>query len=334
MKELQQLHLSQQLSALLEAGLPVLDALEMMHLSQLKILLSQGHKLSSGLEKLGFHPFCLGLIQTGEATGELPESFKQVTLFLEKKIRLQQKMNQALRYPMIVLTVSLMVLWAMFQWVIPSFEQMFSNFQASLPWPTLILIDSSHWIQENGWIILILLTILWFGFGQLWSRHTPTQRWVDQRLVHIPIFGKIRKASLLIQWSRNIALLNSRGVPLLEALKQTALHANDWLIFDVCRQMNVSLSQGWTLAESIQSARYSRYLFEEKHIQLIRVGESSGDLPQMLHTIAKQEEEHLNQLVDQLTQSLEPCLMLIMGLIIACIVTALYLPIFEMGQIL
>ncbi len=334
MKELQQLYLSQQLSALLEAGLPVLDALEMMHLYQLKILLSQGHKLSSGLEKLGFHPFCLGLIQTGEATGELPESFKQVTLFLEKKIRLQQKMNQALRYPMIVLTVSLMVLWAMFQWVIPSFEQMFSNFQASLPWPTLILIDSSHWIQENGWIILILLTILWFGFGQLWSRHTPTQRWVDQRLVHIPIFGKIRKASLLIQWSRNIALLNSRGVPLLEALRQTALHANDWLIFDVCRQMNVSLSQGWTLAESIQSARYSRYLFEEKHIQLIRVGESSGDLPQMLHTIAKQEEEHLNQLVDQLTQSLEPCLMLIMGLIIACIVTALYLPIFEMGQIL
>ncbi len=334
MKELQQLYLSQQLSALLEAGLPVLDALEMKHQYQLKILLSQGHKLSSGLEKLGFHPFCLGLIQTGEATGELPESFKQVTLFLEKKIRLQQKMNQALRYPMIVLTVSLMVLWAMFQWVIPSFEQMFSNFQASLPWPTLILIDSSHWIQENGWIILILLTILWFGFGQLWSRHTPTQRWVDQRLVHIPIFGKIRKASLLIQWSRNIALLNSRGVPLLEALKQTALHANDWLIFDVCRQMNVSLSQGWTLAESIQSARYSRYLFEEKHIQLIRVGESSGDLPQMLHTIAKQEEERLNQLVDQLTQSLEPCLMLIMGLIIACIVTALYLPIFEMGQIL
>lgn len=334
MKELQQLHLSQQLSALLEAGLPVLDALEMIHLSQLKILLSQGHKLSSGLEKLGFHPFCLGLIQTGEATGELPESFKQVTLFLEKKIRLQQKMNQALRYPMIVLTVSLMVLWAMFQWVIPSFEQMFSNFQASLPWPTLILIDSSHWIQENGWIILILLTILWFGFGQLWSHHTPTQRWVDQCLVHIPIFGKIRKASLLIQWSRNIALLNSRGVPLLEALRQTALHANDWLIFDVCRQMNVSLSQGWTLAESIQSARYSRCLFEEKHIQLIRVGESSGDLPQMLHTIAKQEEERLNQLVDQLTQSLEPCLMLIMGLIIACIVTALYLPIFEMGQIL
>ena len=334
MKELQQLHLSQQLSALLEAGLPLLDALEMLHLPQLKILLSQGEKLSLGLEKMGFHPFCLGLIQAGEATGELPESFKQVTLFLEKRIRLQQKINQALRYPMIVLTVSLLVLWAMFQWVIPSFEHMFANFQASLPWPTLILIDSSHWIQENGWVILLILTILWFSFLQIWSHHTATQQWVDQCLVLVPIFGKIRKASLLIQWSRNIALLSSRGIPLLEALKQTALYSNDWLSFEVSRQINASLSQGWTLAESIQSARYSKLLFEEKHWQLIHVGETSGDLSQMLHTIAKQEEEHLNQLVDQLTQSLEPCLMLFMGLIIACIVIALYLPIFEMGQIL
>ncbi len=334
MKEAQQLHLSQQLSALLEAGLPLLDALEMLPLPQLKALLSQGESLSSGLEKMGFHPFCLGLIQTGEATGELPASFQQVTLFLEKKIRLQQKMNQALRYPMIVLTVALMVLWAMFQWVIPSFEQMFANFQAQLPWPTLILIDSSHWLQNNAWLVLMILIIGCFGLRQIWSHHTPTQRWVDQCLVRVPIFGKIRRASLLIQWSRNIALLSSRGIPLLEALKQTALHSNDWLSFDVSRQINASLSQGWTLAESIQSARYSRCLFEEKHIQLIRVGESSGDLPQMLQTIAKQEEEHLNQLVDQLTQSLEPCLMLIMGLIIACIVTALYLPIFEMGQIL
>ena len=334
MKEAQQLHLSQQLSALLEAGLPLLDALEMLPLPQLKALLSQGESLSSGLEKMGFHPFCLGLIQTGEATGELPASFQQVTLFLEKKIRLQQKMNQALRYPMIVLTVALMVLWAMFQWVIPSFEQMFANFQAQLPWPTLILIDSSHWLQNNTWLVLMILIVGWFGLSQIWFHHTPTQRWVDQCLVRVPIFGKIRRASLLIQWSRNIALLSSRGIPLLEALKQTALHSNDWLSFDVSRQINASLSQGWTLAESIQSARYSRCLFEEKHIQLIRVGESSGDLPQMLQTIAKQEEEHLNQLVDQLTQSLEPCLMLIMGLIIACIVTALYLPIFEMGQIL
>jgi type II secretory pathway component PulF len=171
-------------------------------------------------------------------------------------------------------------------------------------------------------------------FHFIWRRHTQTQQVVDHLLLTLPIVGQIRKSSLLIQWSRNISLLTSRGVPILEALKQTALHSNDWISFKFCAQINVSLAQGWSLSESIKQISGKSLLSQKEQLQLIKVGEASGDLPQMLANIANQEEDHLDHMIDQLAQSIEPCLMIIMGLIIACLVISLYLPIFEMGQIL
>jgi type IV pilus assembly protein PilC len=222
----------------------------------------------------------------------------------------------------------------MFQWVIPSFENMFANFQAELPWPTRLLIQSSHWVQNYSLMVAIALVSVIGVFHLIWRRHTQTQQVVDQLLLTIPIVGQIRKSSLLIQWSRNISLLTSRGVPILEALKQTAMHSNDWVSFKFCAQINVSLAQGWSLSESIKQISGKSLLSQKEQLQLIKVGEVSGDLPQMLANIANQEEDHLDHMIDQLAQSIEPCLMIIMGLIIACLVISLYLPIFEMGQIL
>ena len=222
----------------------------------------------------------------------------------------------------------------MFQWVIPSFENMFANFQAELPWPTRLLIQGSHWVQDYSLIVAITLAFILGVFHFIWRRHTQTQQMVDHLLLKIPIVGSIRKSSLLIQWSRNISLLTSRGVPILDALKQTALHSTDWISFNFCAQINVSLAQGWSLSESIKQISGKSLLSQKEQLQLIKVGEVSGDLPQMLANIANQEEDHLDHMIDQLAQSIEPCLMIIMGLIIACLVISLYLPIFEMGQIL
>jgi type IV pilus assembly protein PilC len=233
-----------------------------------------------------------------------------------------------------VLFASSLVLVAMFQWVIPSFESMFANFQAELPWPTRFLINSSHWVQNYFLNLVIVLLSLAGLFHFIWKRHPQTQQVVDHLLLKLPIFGHIRKSSLLIQWSRNISLLISRGVPILEALKQTALHSNDWISFKFCAQINVSLAQGWSLSESIGQGSGQSLLTQKEQLQLIKVGEVSGDLPQMLANIANQEEDHLDHMIDQLAQSIEPCLMIIMGLIIGCLVVSLYLPIFEMGQIL
>ncbi len=334
MKDNAQLYLIRQLHSLLNSGLSLLDAVQMMGLTELQKYLTNGNSLSHSLTKIGFHPLCVSLIQTGEATGDIADSLSQAANYLEKQIKLQKKIKKALSYPCIVLVVSTLILVAMFQWVIPSFENMFSNFQAELPWPTRLLIQGSHWVRQYFLIVIIILLILVWLCNHVWRNHPPTQQMVDHLLLKIPIFGQMRKSSLLIQWSRNISLLTDRGVPILEALKQTALHSNNWICFIFCAQINVSLVQGWSLSESINQLSEKSLLIKEEQIQLIKVGEISGDLPQMLANIANQEEDHLDHMIDQLAQSIEPCLMLIMGLIIACLVISLYLPIFEMGQIL
>jgi type IV pilus assembly protein PilC len=334
MKDATQLHLIRQLHSLLKSGLSLLDAVQMMGLNTIQKSLATGNSLSYSLSKMGFHPFCVSLIQTGEATGNLLDSLSQASIYLEKQIKLQKKIKKALSYPCIVLFVSSLVLLAMFHWVIPSFENMFANFQADLPWPTRLLIQGSHWVQNYSLIVVIALGSLMGLFHLIWRRHTQTQQMVDHLLLTLPIIGSIRRSSLLIQWSRNISLLTSRGVPILEALKQTALHSNDWVSFNFCAQINISLAQGWSLSESIKQISGKSLLSQKEQLQLIKVGEVSGDLPQMLANIANQEEDHLDHMIDQLAQSIEPCLMIIMGLIIACLVISLYLPIFEMGQIL
>ena len=334
MKDATQLHLIRQLYSLLKSGLSLLDAVQMMGLNTIQKSLATGNSLTYSLSKMGFHPFCVSLIQTGEATGNLLDSLSQASIYLEKQIKLQKKIKKALSYPCIVLFVSSLVLLAMFHWVIPSFENMFANFQAELPWPTRLLIQGSHWVQDYSLMVVIALGSLMGLFHLIWRRHTQTQQMVDHLLLTLPIIGSIRKSSLLIQWSRNISLLTSRGVPILEALKQTALHSNDWVSFNFCAQINISLAQGWSLSESIKQISGKSLLSQKEQLQLIKVGEVSGDLPQMLANIANQEEDHLDHMIDQLAQSIEPCLMIIMGLIIACLVISLYLPIFEMGQIL
>jgi type IV pilus assembly protein PilC len=211
---------------------------------------------------------------------------------------------------------------------------MFSNFQAELPLPTLILISASHWLK-NYWMMIGLAIIISLLIGfQIWQKCLPIQQKTDFLLSRLPIIGPIRKASLLAQWSKNISTLLASGMPILDAMRQSALISNDWLTFKLCSDLNGLLSQGWSLTDSLSRLKAQRYFLSESQLQLIKVGESSGELCSMLELISTQASDQLDELVDGLTQSLEPLLMVIMGLIIGTLVISLYLPIFQMGQIL
>ncbi|TXI14406.1 MAG: type II secretion system F family protein [Polynucleobacter sp.] len=334
MTEAEQLNVTRQLASLIRSGLPLLDAIRLMEFKTIEKHLHQGRSLSSALEKMGFHAFCVGLIKTGEASGHLYESLAQINIFLDKKIKLNKKIKKALHYPMIVLGISLIVLFAMFHWVIPSFEQMFQNFQAKLPWPTVVLIESSKWLREYFLIIFIGLVFTSLAFIQYWKFSTSLQQLIDRYLLRLPVLGKIRRSVLVTQWARNIGTLYSHGIPILDAIRHTALTSNDWVVYDLCSKTKVLLSQGWSFSDALIRWNTSYQLLHKEYLQLIRISESSGDLGGTLLLVADQEEERLDLLVDQLTQSLEPLLMLIMGGMIGSLVIALYLPIFEMGQIL
>lgn len=334
MKDIQQLHISRQLSILINSGLPLLDAIKLMDFKIVEKQLNQGRSLSFALEKLEFHPFCIGLIKTGEASGNLKDSLDQINQFLEKKINLKKRINKALHYPVIVLSISLLVMYAIFRWVIPSFESMFKNFHAELPLPTQILIEISHWIGNYSVYLLMGASFFVFVFLKIWQKNIFVQKKIDRLFIKIPVVGKIRRAMLIIQWARNIGILYSNGIPILDALKVTALNSNDWVTLELCSKIKILLSQGWSFSDSLRIIDNDHQLIKKEYFQLIKIGENSSELGKMLLSIADQEESRLDQLVDQLTQSLEPFLMLFMGILIGGLVISLYLPIFEMGQIL
>ena len=334
MTEAEQLNITRQLASLIRSGLPLLDAIRLIEFKTIEKHLHQGKSLSYAFKEMGFHSFCVGLIQTGEASGHLNESLAQINIFLDKKIKLNKKIKKALHYPMIVLSISLMILLAMFQWVIPSFEQMFHNFQASLPLPTVLLIESSKWLRNNFLILFIGLAVSLLAFIQIWKSSPLLQQFLDRQILHLPVVGKMRRSILVTQWARNVGTLYSHGIPILEAIRHTALSSNDWVVFDLCSKIKVLLAQGWSFSDALLRWNTPYQLLHKEYLQLIRISESSGDLGGTLLLVADQEEERLDLLVDQLTQSLEPLLMLIMGAMIGGLVIALYLPIFEMGQIL
>lgn len=334
LNSVEQLTVSKQFSTLLQAGLPLLDVVSLLEMSFVTNSLKEGRTLSASFQHLGFDMFCISLLQTGEMSGSLAKSFLQIEIYLNKKIEINRKVRRALHYPTIVVLTSSFILWAMMMWVIPSFEQMFSNFQAELPLPTLILISASHWLK-NYWMMIGLAIIISLLIGfQIWQKCLPIQQKTDFLLFRLPIIGPIRKASLLAQWSKNISTLLSSGMPILDAMRQSALISNDWLTFKLCSDLNGLLSQGWSLTDSLSRLKAQRYFLSESQLQLIKVGESSGELCSMLELISTQASDQLDELVDGLTQSLEPLLMVIMGLIIGTLVISLYLPIFQMGQIL
>ena len=174
MKETAQLHLIRQLHSLLKSGLSLLDVIQMMGLTHIQKSLANGNSLSYSLSRMELHPFCVSLLQTGEATGNLVDSLSHAAIYLDKQIKLHNKIKKALSYPCIVLGVSALVLIAMFQWVIPSFESMFANFQAELPWPTRFLINSSHWVQSYFFYLAIIFLCLTVLFHFIWRKNSQT----------------------------------------------------------------------------------------------------------------------------------------------------------------
>ena len=334
MKDLEQLSMSRQLSTLISSGLPLLDAIKLMEFHAIEQDLNQGQSLSYALEKLGWHTFCVGLIKTGEATGHLHSSLLQINTYLDKKIKLRKKVTKALLYPSLVLGISLLVVWAMFHWVIPSFENMFKNFNAQLPLPTVALINISYWVKSYSIFLLFFLAGFFLIFIKLWTVSKSLQKKMDHIIIKLPVIGRIRKSVLVTQWARNTGILYGHAIPILDALRETAINSNDWVMWEFCAKLRVLLSQGQSFSAAVAMTDPKHILINKEYLQLIKISETSGDLDRILVLMADQEEEALDQLIDHLTQSLEPFLMLFMGLIIGGLVISLYLPIFEMGQIL
>lgn len=333
---------SRQMSSLINAGLPLMRTLSIMIeqtedktlQSALVIVQSDveaGLSLSAALSKQPqvFPPLMINLVRVGETGGFLGDSLTAVAETYRSESDLHDKVRSATTYPVIVLIIALVAVVGMVTFIVPIFENMFASMGGQLPLPTQILVTVSH---NMVWILPVLIVVS--GAVWIWwmrNRHTESVRkFIDPLKLRMPIFGKLVTKIAVARFSRNLSMMLDAGVPLLQALTIVGQASNNWAVEEAVRSVQESVRQGKSFSAPLAKAG----VFPTMVSQMVSVGEESGTLPEMLRSIADFYEAEVQTATEQLTSTIEPVLIVLMGVVIGGMVLALYMPIFSLyGQL-
>ena len=332
--------LTRQLAALLRAGLPLLQALQLMARSQthsgvinllerLHADLENGMTLAAGLRRQGpvFSALYIALIEAGEASGRLDVLLERLAAHLDKSAALTRRVRSAMFYPAVVLAVALGVLAIIMVVVVPTFENVFASFGADLPWATQQLIAISRWTTQFGLAVLALAlagAVLWQrAWRSRWARR------LDDALLGLPLWGPLLRQSAVARWARTLATLLAAGLPLTEALHWVRGACGHQAYAQATLRVRDQVARG----SSLRLAMSREALFSPLLQQMAAIGEESGTLDELLQRAADFEEAQLDERIAYWSGLLEPATVVLLGLLIGAVVLALYLPIFQMGQI-
>ncbi|QWD62233.1 type II secretion system F family protein [Polynucleobacter sp. MWH-UH25E] len=340
-----QLAFSEQLLTLLNAGLPLLNSVQLIQssaprgwqpwLEDIQSQLNKGNSFSQSLDTQGdlFAIELINLIRVSERTGNIQLALEIITQQLDAQIQLKQKIRQALTYPITTLGTSFLLLIVMMVWVIPVFKEVFDNFQADLPPATKTLILISTTTQNYFIEILIVLIACIIALLFSWNKYTYLQKKVDQWALRIPLLGKLLRVAALQYWCRTLGHLLESGLPLPDALRVTAHSSNHWISHDLSAEVFKHITRGWPLGKALQKADPKYRFFDFETLQLLHISSESGFLAKMLNKRANTLSDQLSKQLNNLGQTLEPLLIILIGIIIGGLVIILYLPIFQLGQI-
>ncbi|SCC26485.1 protein transport protein HofC [Gilliamella bombicola] len=333
--------ITKQLATMLKAGLSIIDTLQLLAQEQTKphwqyLLLdiqqqvAKGEFLSQVLQQHHevFSALYCEIIATGELTGQLDESFEQLALLLEKSIKLQKKLKKAMRYPLFLLLVAVIVSLVMLLFVLPKFSDIYQDFDAELPAFTQAIIDFSTYLQQSWliWCVVFFISYLCYQrYLKVRYRHK-----IETMVIKFPFIGQVIKTSCLAQIFQTIAITQKAGIPLLAGLAAAANTTYYGLYRDSLSQVITGIEQGYSFSHVL----HRQVHFPHLCVQLIFVGEESGTLDLMLDKLAFYYQEQNQTLTDNLSQAFEPLLMLVLALIIGSLIVAMYLPIFQMGEVI
>jgi type IV pilus assembly protein PilC len=345
LRKQEQLYFVERMLVLLDAGLPLLESMMLMHQSASprwkKVMVFIAHHLGQGerfsqclsMQHAIFDPAFIGLIRVSEESGDISLALRTIQQQLHTQIELHRQIQQALAYPLITLGSAGLLMIAMIIWVIPVFSDVFSHFNANLPWSTQLLLSASQQFTLYLPVMGGGLALAAMSSSLLWLRHPGFQKRCDQFLLRIPVAGDLFRQSTLACWCRSLGYLMQAGLPALEAMRITAQTSNQWLCHDLSAHIFKSLAQGWSFGEALQRADPRQRFFDHETIQLLQIGSASGALASMLSNRADALENQLTSRLKLLSHSLEPILVVFVGLLIGGLVIILYLPIFNLGQI-
>ena len=329
---------SRQLSVLIDAELPLIQSLGILEEQQkntyfknviktIKDDVEAGSTLNQAKRKhpKAFDDLYCNLIASGEQSGSLDIMLRRLAEFIEKNVRLQAKVKQAMIYPVAIMIFAFVVAFFMLWKVIPIFATIFRDLGAELPWLTAGVVAMSDFIQKYGFLVVIGIVGLFFLFRTY--RGTTAGRWsTDRLLLKIPVLGPLLFKVAMTRVTRTLATLISGGVPMLEALKITSTTAGNVIIEKQILEARRLVSEGKTLNESFKLSG----AFPTMMLQMINVGEATGTLDEMLSKLAAFYDEEVDNAVSALLSILEPVMMIFVGGIVGGLVVSMYLPIFDL----
>jgi type IV pilus assembly protein PilC len=332
---------TRQLAVMMKAGVPLLQAFDIVGrghgnpsvgklLLDIKTDVETGSSLSQAFRKYPayFDQLFCNLVGAGEQAGILDSLLERLATYKEKILAIKGKIKSALFYPTAVIVVASVVTAVIMIWVIPVFKDLFKNFGADLPGPTLVVMAISDFFVANWWWMLFVAVGGVWGFFFAWKRSKLMQRVMDRLMLRLPIFGDVIRKAAIARWCRTLSTMFAAGVPLVESLDSVSGAAGNYVYYEATKRVQAEVSTGTGLTTAMTNSG----VFPNMVLQMTAIGEESGSLDSMLSKVADFFEQEVDEAVESLSSLMEPLIMVVLGGLIGTIVVAMYLPIFKMGQ--
>ncbi|HJX17359.1 MAG TPA: type II secretion system F family protein [Acidiferrobacterales bacterium] len=333
---------TRQFATMVESGIPIVQGIEIVAkghenpsvqqlLTAVKQDIESGTTLSAALgkHKLYFDALYCNLVQAGEQAGILDDILQKVATYKEKIEAIKGKIKSALFYPAAVIVVAFIVTAILLIFVIPQFESMFKGFGAELPALTQFVVELSRFMREWWWLIFGSLggSVAFIAYS--YKRSEKMQHMVDRLVLRAPVVGEIVKKATIARYARTLGTMFAAGVPLVESLDSVAGAAGNRVYYDGVNAIKNEVSTGTHLRVAMEHTG----LFPNMVVQMVAIGEESGELDKMLGKVADFYEQEVDDAVESLSSLIEPMIMAFLGVVVGGLVIAMYLPIFKLAAV-
>jgi type IV pilus assembly protein PilC len=333
---------TRQMATMMKAGVPLLQSFDIIAegfenpnmrklVDDLKQEVAAGNSFASALRKQPryFDDLYCNLVDSGEQSGSLETLLDRVATYKEKTEALKAKIKKAMTYPIAVIVVALIVSAILLIKVVPAFESVFAGFGAELPAFTQMVVGLSELLREWWIIVLIFLFAAAFALKEANTRSEKFRDAKDRLLLKLPIVGDILYKSAVARYARTLSTTFAAGVPLVDALDSVSGATGNVKFRNAVQEKKNDVSSGTQLNFSMRNTG----VFPSMAVQMTAIGEESGALDEMLGKVATFYEEEVDNMVDNLTSLMEPMIMAVLGVVVGGLVIAMYLPIFQLGNV-
>jgi type IV pilus assembly protein PilC len=331
-----------QLATMQGAGIPLVQSLTILSdqvenrsfggvLSSIVARIQEGSSFTDALRNYPeiFDKIFINLVSAGETSGSLEAILLRLSTYYEKAASLRRKIRSAMTYPVVTLVLVIGVLIGMLVFVVPVFENMFASNKKALPWATDMIIRVSKDFKSHFYYYFAAIsgTVIFTIYS---FKNEQSRRALDPYLLTIPVFGKLMLKASLARFTRTLGTMLQSGVPFLDSLDITARVSGNAVLEDAVLKAKNDIKEGQGLATSMQSS----LIFPKMLVGMVNVGEQTGSMDQMLTKVADFYEDEVDATVNALSSILEPLMIITVGIIVLCILIPLYLPVFQMGDVI